>query len=501
MAEKIRAACIRRDGSVYGTLMMLIGLLTLVPLCICPFYPQDSRYFSAFLAPGGLSALAGLLLWWLAPPAKLAISRQENAVFSSLTVLFAWFYGILIGALPFVLGGQLSLLDALFEAVSGWTTTGLSVMDVSVTPHIYLFHRSFMQFCGGLGFVMMMVMLVQKKQSMELFSAEGHPDKLMPNLRKTAQVIFKMYLIFLIVGTIAYVAVGMPLFDSINHTMCALSTGGFSTRLGSIGEYNSFAIELVTVILMLIGTTNFAVLLLGAHRRWKQFFRVSEVRFMFLLLAIFTPMLTFDLMSEMHMGAFESLRRALLDGVSALSTTGYSSMAYGKWPAFSLAILILMMLIGGGIGSTAGGLKLTRAYLLLRMAGIHIRKRLSSPRRVCAPSYYKAQGPAPIDNALLADTTGFACCYFFLFVVGSLLLTLAAHCSLTEAMFEFSSALGTVGLSIGLTAPGTSGAVLLIEMAGMLLGRLEIFPIVAGIYALPRFVFRKNKWLFGRMCG
>ena len=286
---------------------------------------------------------------------------------------------MLFGSIPFVLGSQLAPVQALFEAVSGWTTTGLSTMDVGMTPKIYLFHRSFMQFCGGLGFVMMITMLISNKKSMDLYNAEGHPDKLTPNLRKTAQTIFAMYSFYLLIGTAAYRIAGMELFDGICHAMCALSTGGFSTKLNSIGEYNSLAIELVTIILMVIGTTNFAVLLLFTKRRWKEAFRVSEVRFMLGLLLLFVPVTAISLSVGLDMSLGEGFRRAAFDLVSALSTTGYSSMSYTAWPPFAVGVLILMMLIGGGIGSTAGGMKMTRVYLMLRLAVIHVKKRLSPP--------------------------------------------------------------------------------------------------------------------------
>ncbi|MEA4831392.1 MAG: potassium transporter TrkG [Oscillospiraceae bacterium] len=401
----------------------------------------------------------------------------------SLTVLFAWGWGILIGSLPFVISGQLTFIQALFEAVSGWTTTGLSVMDISETPHIFLFHRSFMQFCGGLGFVMMMVMLVQDKHSMNLYNAEGHPDKLMPNLKKTAQTICLMYNGFLVVGTTAYTIAGMKLFDAVNHTMCALSTGGFSTKLNSIGEYNSFTIEIITFVLMLIGTTNFVVLLLLTRRKWRQVIRVSEVRFMLLLLLIFVPITALSLISGLNMGTGEGFRHAMFDISSALSTTGYSTMGYTTWPPLAIGILILMMLVGGGMGSTAGGIKLTRIYLMLRITIQNIRKRLVPPRSVDAPYYVRAQGKTLIDTSLAMDTTGFVTCYLGLFILGTLLITVTAGCSLIEAMFEFASALGTVGLSIGLTTPTTGSATLIVEMFGMLLGRLEIFIVLIGIYS------------------
>ncbi|MDF2886244.1 MAG: trkG 2 [Lacrimispora sp.] len=490
------------NRSNIGKLMLLIGILVAVPLVIVPFYPQDSIYMAPFVLPSLGSIILGSIICLMKKKEESTFEWRSSMQRSSLTVLFAWGWGVLIGASPFVLGGQLTFVQALFEAVSGWTTTGLSVMDVSITPHIYLFHRSFMQFCGGLGFVMMMVMLVQDKQSMNLYNAEGHPDKLLPNLKKTAQTICLMYNGFLVIGTAAYVIAGMSLFDAVNHTMCSLSTGGFSTKLNSIGEYNSLPIEIITIIQMLIGTTNFAVLLLLTKRKWKQVFKVSEVRFMFLVLFITVPVTAFSLIRGMNMGVFEGLRRALFDVTSALSTTGYSSMSYTSWPPLAVSMLILTMLIGGGIGSTAGGIKLTRVYLMIRTALQNIRKRLSSPRNVETIYYFRAQGKAEIDSTLAADTTGFVTSYLFLYIIGTLLITVTANCSLTEAMFEFASALGTVGLSIGLTSPATGNATLVVEMLGMMLGRLEIFIVLIGVYSagsLMRQTLDQTKRLIKRL--
>ncbi len=471
------------NRSNIGKLMLLIGLLVAVPLIILPFFPQDKSYALSFIIPSLSSAAIGTIDCWVGRKDDSEFEWRSSMQRGSLTVLFAWGWGVLIGALPFVISGQLTFVQALFEAVSGWTTTGLSVMDVSVTPHIFLFHRSFMQFCGGLGFVMMMVMLVQDKQSMNLYNAEGHPDKLMPNLKKTAQTICLMYNGFLIIGTVTYVIAGMGLFDAINHTMCALSTGGFSTKLNSMGEYDSFLIEIITIILMLIGTTNFAILLLLVRRKWRQVLHVSEVKFMFFLLLIFVPVTALSLTDGLGMGLGEGFRRALFDVSSALSTTGYSSMSYTSWPPLATSILILMMLVGGGIGSTAGGIKLSRVYLMLRITMQNIRKRLLTPRNVETPYYVRAQGKTTIDVTLAMDTIGFVACYLSLFILGTLLLTVTAGCSLTEAMFEFASALGTVGLSIGLTTSTTVASTLIVEMFGMIIGRLEIFIVLIGAYS------------------
>ena len=472
-----------KDCSNRGKLMVMIGLLVIAPVAILPFYPQDIGYAIYFLLTGLLSILAGGLVCAFGKrEAYFSSDRLTAQRHSNNTVLFTWFWGIAVGAMPFFLSGQLRVVQSLFESVSGWTTTGLSVMDVTQTSKIFLFYRSFMQYCGGLGFVLMMVMLVSGKRSMDLFNAEGHPDKLMPNLKQTAQTIFEMYIIFLILGTAAYVVCGMPLFDSLCHAMCSLSTGGFSTKLSSIGEYHSLSIEIVTIVLMLIGTTNFAVLLLLLRGKWRQAIQVSEVRFLFVLLLIFVPLMALSLSSELGMGFGEGLRHGLFNASSALSTTGYATMPYESWPSFAIGLMILLMLIGGGIGSTAGGLKLSRVYLILRMIGQNINRKLLPQRCVDAPTYVKAQGRTKIDGELCSETVGFVGCYLLLFVAGALLLTLTAGCDLERAMFEFASALGTVGLSIGLTGTATNDATLIVEMVGMILGRLEIFIVLTGAY-------------------
>lgn len=472
------------NTSIIGKLMILIGIFVLFPALLLPWYPQDISYLPYFLLPGGGSVLLGLGLCLRGMWKKQEISGTDwktSMGRSSLTVLFAWSWGVLIGALPFFISGQLTFVQSLFEAVSGWTTTGLSVVDVKNTPLIYLFHRSFMQYCGGLGFIMVMILFISSKQSMCLYSAEGHPDKIMPNIKKTAQAIFVIYNSCLVLGTVAYRIAGMSWFDGVCHAMCSLSTGGFSTKLNSIGEYNSLPVEIITIVLMLIGTTNFAALLLLARGKVRAFSQVSEVRFMFLLLLIVIPPTAVSLSRGLNISLAEGFRRSTFDIVSAMSTTGYSTMSYAEWPQFAIAILILVMVIGGGIGSTAGGVKLSRTYLLLRIAGRNVRRKLSPYRSVEAPQYTKASGKAPIDAALAEDVSGFFLTYLLVYLVGTLALTVTADCTLTQAMFDFASSLSTVGLSIGITNAATSPAALIVEMIGMFLGRLEIFIVLIGM--------------------
>ena len=171
-------------------------------------------------------------------------------------------------------------------------------------------------------------------------------------------------------------------------------------------------------------------------------------------------------------------------------------MSYADWPHFAIGVLILMMVIGGGIGSTAGGIKISRVYLMLRMCALQIKKKLSPDRNVEAPYYVKASGKTPIDRELADDTTGFVMAYLVIYIIGSLVMTVTADCTLMEAMFDFASSLSTVGLSIGITGPMTNNATLIVEMIGMLLGRLEIFIVVVGFtfgFGMLKDMFRRKR--------
>lgn len=453
-------------NSIFGKMMILEGMVLLVPLLVLPFYQKEISLAWMFILPAFISILSGALL--------CKIKKERGRINSNRIVVGAWLYGFLLAAIPFYLYGNVNPVQALFEAVSGYTTTGLSVLDVSVTPQVFLFYRSFLQFVGGLGFVMMMLIFVQGKHSVNLFEAEGHPDRLMPNIGKTAKVIFKMYSFFLVCGTVAYVIAGMSVFDSLLHTMCALSTGGFSNRLASIGYYESLPIEFITVILMLIGTTNFSLLLLLFRGKWKEFIRSSEMRFLAGIVVLFVPVMTFFLTQSGNSFA-ESLRQSFFNAFSALSTTGYATSGYTDWPQLAVVLLTILMLVGGGIGSTAGGIKLGRVCIVAKNLWKNVKRKVLPKRSVILCHYNRGTEQEILSEERIEEASTYTQVYLLIFILGSILLSYFAGCSFLYGAFEFASSLGTVGLSIGVTSMETPDICLLIEIVGMIMGRLEIF--------------------------
>ena len=462
----------RKGVPVMGKMMILEAAILLVPLLVLPFYRVEAGLAWQFLLPAAVGMALGLLV----------CRGKKRKISTNRLVAFAWLYGFILAAVPFWLYGNVTPVQALFESVSGFTTTGLSVLNVEATPHIFLFYRAFLQYVGGLGFVMMMLLFVQEEDSAQLYQAEGHPDRLMPNIGKTAKVIGRMYGFFLLVGTLLYTLSGMPFFDSLVHAMCALSTGGFSNRLDSIGAYHSLPVEWITILLMLIGTTNFSLLLLLFRGRIKEFFRSSEIRFLAGLTVIFVPMMALFLIRDGGAAAGEGLELSFFNAFSALSTTGYSTCSYSDWPETALGVMVLLMIIGGGIGSTAGGIKLGRVCRLLKNLVRNIRKKMVPDRTVTVVYYNKGMDRELLEQDQVEEAQTYAQSYLLLFIAGTLALTFSARCTLLEGAFEFASSLSTVGLSIGVTTADTSAACLLIEIAGMILGRLEIFVLFQAFF-------------------
>ena len=475
-----------------GSLVIVIGILVAVPLPALIAQPASPRLVAAFAGPAVVSLALGALLFRRYRFEDDDVSHVEvNWQTGSLTVLLAWSYGFVAGAAPFVLAGLLDPVPALFESVSSWTSTGLSVLDVTQIPPVFLLHRAFMQFSGGLGFVLVVLTFVHSKQAITLYSAEGHSDRLAPRIDRTARVILAIYCGFLALGTAAFRLLGMSWFHGLLYAMSALSTGGFGTLPGSTGAHDSLGVEVVTAGLMVVATTNFAVLLLVTRGRWRQVLRVSEVRFAVAVVAVAVPVVVWSLWAQGGSDGVGALRAGTFSVLTTLSTTGYTTVDFATLPQVTLGVLLLLMLVGGGMGSTAGGMKLTRAYVLVRVAEHGLRRRLAPARLVSAPRWTRAHGTASLDAETIAETTGFVLLYLTVFAVGSLALTVTSGGTLFEGTFEFASALSTTGISVGLTGPETGTAGLVVLIAGMVLGRLEIFIVLVGIYAGWRLARRR----------
>jgi len=275
-------------------------------------------------------------------------------------------------------------------------------------------------------------------------------------------------------------AAGMGWFDAANHAMAALSTGGFSTRLESIGYWDSPRVEAVIVLLMLMGMLNFLTSYALLRRQVRRAGRNTEVRLAAALIPLFSVILLFGVTLGLYPTLGKSVRVAVFETVTALSTTGFATVDYRPWNGLGWRILILLMMIGGGTGSTAGAIKQYRIYVMLQALVWEVRRALMPGRAVSRPYVWQGERKEYLTDERVRQVGVFVFLYVATYFAGSMVLAWHGY-TLPESLFEFASALGTVGLSVGVTMPDAPLAVLWAEMAGMFLGRLEFFTILIGI--------------------
>jgi len=461
-----------------GIFAILIGIINLFPLIVLAFYPEELDQALFFVVPGTITILIGLLInFFFRGAEKGRFERHQDAIL----VILIWILAIFASALPFILTGNYNLTQAVFETSSGYSTTGLTVVDVTVTPKIFLFFRSWLQFVGGIGLVLVLTAAISDKFGMRLYNTEGHSDKLVPNLIRSGRIIILIYVGYIFAGFILYMIFGMAPFDAINHAMCAVATGGFSTQAGSIAAYNSLAIEIVTMVLMILGGTNFLVHLMLLSGKFKNVFKHIEVQ-SFLLMILGASIVSIFILMPFYGGSFSSaLRYGSFQFISALSGTGYQSIStFVGLPSAFFGVLIIGMVLGAGMGSTAGGMKQYRVALAFKSLYWSIKDQLFHKNIIRKHYVNKLGNKMVVDKDDISQNYAFLQFYMIVLIIGTLIFASFGF-TLEDSLFEFASALGTVGLSVGITGYNAHPLILWTSTLGMFLGRLEFYVIFIAI--------------------
>ncbi len=463
-----------------GRLMLLLAGTELAP-AVCSAFYRDWGDTSAFVIGAVLTAGCGAGLSLLGRSAGQVFRRE-----GILIVVGGWVLASVFGALPYLLTGTFSSpIDALFESVSGFTTTGASVMtDIESMSRGILFWRSMTQWLGGMGIIVLFVALLPElgpgARFLYKLEVPGPTAKsLQPRIQDTAAILWKLYLLLTLAETMLLKLAGLGLYDAITHTFSTLSTGGFSPRNSSIAAFDSVWVDLIIIVFMILAGANFSLFYgLRLRRNWK-IWNDSEFRLYLQIVGGATLVVAVDLLAT---SAYSQPLRALLDSAfqvaSVLTTTGFATADFDSWPTLSRLFLVTLMFVGGCAGSTAGSMKVMRMVIGLRYA-VREAKQIFSPNQVLRVFV----GGKPVPENVVRSVAGFFILYLSTWALGALLLSLGGP-DLVSTATASAATLGNIGPGLGAVGPTQNFAffqdphkVLMVIL--MLLGRLEVYAIAA----------------------
>ncbi len=460
---------------VLGLVLLIEAVMMLVPALVALFYGEN-------LTPWGISIAAtagvgGLML--AAVPQKSVLYAREGFV----SVSLSWLLMSAFGALPLRLSGEVThYADAMFEIVSGFTTTGASILlDVEGMSRGLLFWRSMTHWIGGLGVLVFIlaVLPLANNNAMHIMRAEvpgPTVGKIVPRARDTARILYLIYFALTVIETIFLLAGGMPLYDALIHAFGTAGTGGFSNRALSVGAYNSPYIEWVIGIFLVLFSINFNLYYFILCGGVRDALRDQELHLFGALVLLTTGIITIDIL-PLFDGFSSAVRHAFFQVMSITSTAGFATADFNLWPEVSRWVLVLLMFCGACAGSTGGGIKIGRILLMGRAARCEIR-RMSRPRTV---NRVMVNGKA-VDDETLRGSLIFFFLYILMLIVGTLLVSFDGFDTTTNFTAVL-SCLSNVGPGLGLVGPMGNFAMYsifskIVLTAAMLIGRLEIFPIL-----------------------
>ncbi|GAB7022868.1 TrkH family potassium uptake protein [Salidesulfovibrio brasiliensis] len=472
---------------IIGALSACVGLTMLWPLMWAVWYGDPG--VMPFIVSAIITVASGAALFFgFARSRKGVVSHREGMAI----VALGWLAAGIFGGLPFLFADTFpTFIDCVFESLSGFTTTGASVMtDIEAAPRSILFWRSLTHWLGGMGIIVLSLAILPflGVGGMQLYKAEVPgpvPDKLKPRIKDTAMVLWKVYLVFSVIETILLMFGGMDLFDALCHTFGTMATGGFSTKNVSVAAFDSAYIDYVITVFMLIAGINFSLHYLLLKGRPKVMLRDPEFRVFLGLFLIFCTVLTVSVYMANHYDTTaDAVRFTSFQVASILTTTGFATADYELWPALCQGILLFCMFVGGCAGSTGGGMKVMRIMLLLKQSYQEL-FRLIHPRAVSKVK----MGKTVVPDDVIRGVWGFFILWIGLFVLAAFVVA-STGVDVVSSFAASLACIGNIGPGIGSVGP-TDNYAHLPELAKasltlcMVLGRLEIYTVI--ILFVPEF--------------
>ena len=463
---------------VLGLLLLVEGIAMLLALAVAVIYGEHDIF--AFIISAGINLSAGGLITFLSRKAKKDIGKREGFIIVSMV----WVVFSLFGSFPYMISGSIpNFTDAFFETISGFTTTGSSILnDIEALPHGILFWRSISQWLGGMGIIVLSLAIlpVFGIGGMQLFIAEvpgPTPDKISPRIKQTAKALWGIYLLFTVAETILLWIGGMSFYDALCHSFTTMATGGFSTKQASIAHWSSPFIQYVIIFFMFLAGTNFTLSYLAIKGKFASVFKDEEFKYYSIIIIGFTALITLGLLLSSQLQFEQAFRDALFQVVSIVTTTGFATADYLLWTPVLTILIFALFFFGGSAGSTGGGIKIMRIVVLAKN-GYYELKRLIHPHAIIPVKFNKHS----VDSKIVTNVLAFFMLYMVIFSVSTIIFTLIEP-DMESSMGAVATSLGNIGPGLGSVGPAEN--FFHIKPIGkwflsflMLLGRLELFTVL-----------------------
>lgn len=463
---------------VLGFLLVVEAFAMFLALAVALIYGGHDIF--AFLISAGINLGIGGAIVLGTSNAKKEIGKREGFIIVSMVwIVFSFF-----GCTPYILSGSIpNFTDAFFETMSGFSTTGSSVLnDIEALPHGILFWRSITQWLGGMGIIVLSLAIlpVFGIGGMQLFMAEvpgPTPDKISPRIKQTAKTLWKIYMAFTLVETILLWIGGMSFFDAINHSFTTMATGGFSTKQASIAHWDSPFIQYVIIIFMFLVGTNFTLSYFALKGKFTTVFRDEEFKYYSFFIIGFTILIFIGLLISSQIGIEKAFRDSLFQVLTIITTTGYATADYLTWMPVLTMLIFVLFFFGGSAGSTGGGIKIMRIVVLLKNSYYEL-KRLVHPKAIIPVKFNKHS----VDSKIVTNVLAFFIIYLVIFGISTVIFTLIEP-DMETSMGAVATCLGNIGPGLGSVGPADNfhdikpvGKWFLSFL--MLLGRLELFTVL-----------------------
>jgi trk system potassium uptake protein len=474
----------RQIFKVISRISFIVTVALLLSAGIALIYSEDAR---PFLYTSLITVITGSILYFLFKEQSNNGSIHRKDAFFSVTL--AWFYISLTGSLPYIISGDIPLfVNAFFESVSGFTTTGSSILtDIEVLPKSILFWRSLTHWIGGIGIIVLFIIIMPSlhEGGYHLFTLESSfQDKIQPRIKSVGQRLLLIYIFLTVAETLLLLAGGMNLFESVCHAFGTIATGGFSPKNTSIGGYSPY-LQYVVMAFMLLSGMNFIIHYYLLKREFKKMKENDEVKFYLGLTFFIGAAITLILFTQTGTGLEESFRESFFQVISIVTCTGYATADYLQWPLWGWLIIFFAMFLGGSTGSTAGGIKMARHLMIFK----NIRRFFRETYHPKAVFTIKLNGKT-INESTNHSILSYPAMYFLVFVLGSAVLLLTgldgktAASSAATAMAGIGPGIGTVGPAANFAHLSAVAKMTLTML--MILGRLEIYTVLI--------LFTRNFW-------